>query len=65
MPIRAVCLIFAGIQAVEAIVWYIFVGSVASRVQALLRQDRVRRRLDKISAAIFLLLGLNVALDAG
>jgi threonine/homoserine/homoserine lactone efflux protein len=57
-------MMFGSIQAIEALVWYLAVGAVASTVRAVLTRPAVRRALHMVTAAVFTFFGARLALDA-
>lgn len=57
-------LLFGAIQAAEALVWYIALGSVAVVARSVLRRPRVRRVIDGVTGAVFVFFGARLALDA-
>jgi threonine/homoserine/homoserine lactone efflux protein len=57
-------LLFGAIQATEALVWYLILGSVAALARTLLTRSRVRRVIDGITGAMFLFFGARLAVDA-
>ena len=57
-------MLFGGIQASEALLWYLLLGSVAAAARKLLTRPVIRRILDGLTAAIFTVFGARLALDA-
>ena len=57
-------LLFGAIQAAEALVWYLLLGSVAVFARTLLNRPRVRRAIDGLTGAVFVFFGARLALDA-
>ena len=57
-------LLFGAIQAAEALVWYLALGSVAVLARTLLNRPRVRRAIDGLTGAVFVFFGARLALDA-
>lgn len=56
-------LLFGGIQAVEALLWYLLLGSVAARARTVLNRPRVRRALHAVTGAVFAFFGARLAFD--
>jgi threonine/homoserine/homoserine lactone efflux protein len=63
-PAMTMTLLFGAIQAAEALVWYLFIGSLAAVARQLLSRPRVRRVMDAVTGAIFVFFGARLALDA-
>jgi threonine/homoserine/homoserine lactone efflux protein len=57
-------LLFGVVQAAEALVWYLALGSVAVAARTVLNRPRVRRTIDGLTAAVFVFFGARLALDA-
>jgi threonine/homoserine/homoserine lactone efflux protein len=57
-------LLLGGIQAVEALIWYLGLGAIAGGARVLLGRPAIRRVLDGLTAAIFAFFGARLALDA-
>ncbi len=63
-PAMAMTLLFGAIQAVEALIWYLFIGGLAAVARQLLSRHRVRRGMDAVTGGIFVFFGARLALDA-
>ena len=63
-PVGRFSLALAALQAVEAVIWYLLLGRLASAARRLLARNSVRRWLDRITAVIFLGFGARLALEA-
>lgn len=57
-------LLFGAIQAAEALVWYLALGSVAVLARTLLNRPRVRRAIDGLTGVVFVFFGARLALDS-
>jgi threonine/homoserine/homoserine lactone efflux protein len=57
-------LLFGAIQASEALVWYLALGSVAALARTVLNRPQVRRVIDGLTGAVFVFFGARLALDA-
>jgi threonine/homoserine/homoserine lactone efflux protein len=57
-------LLFGTIQAAEALVWYLALGSVAAVTRTVLNRPRVRRAIDGVTGAVFVYFSTRLALDA-
>jgi threonine/homoserine/homoserine lactone efflux protein len=57
-------LLFGGIQALEALIWYLALGSSAAAARTLLTRPRVRRAIDGLTGAVFVFFGARLAFDA-
>ena len=44
---------FSGIQAAEAIVWYLLIGGIASAARTWLSRSKVRRVISGVTGAVF------------
>jgi threonine/homoserine/homoserine lactone efflux protein len=60
----AMTLLFGAIQATEALLWYLLIGSLAAVARRVLSRPRVRRVMDSVTAAVFVFFGARLALDA-
>jgi threonine/homoserine/homoserine lactone efflux protein len=60
----AMTLLFGAIQATEALLWYLLIGSLAAVARKVLSRPRVRRVMDSVTAAVFVFFGTRLALDA-
>lgn len=60
----AMTMLFGAIQATEALLWYLLIGSLAAVARKVLSRPRVRRAMDGVTAAIFVFFGARLALDA-
>jgi threonine/homoserine/homoserine lactone efflux protein len=56
-------MLFSAIQAAEAIVWFLVIGSLASAARSWLGRPRVRRVLASVTGAVFLFFAVRVATD--
>ena len=56
-------LLFGAIQAMEALVWYVALGSAAAVARTVLNRPRVRRAIDGVTGAVFVFFGGRLALD--
>ncbi len=63
-PNLLVTLLFGAIQAAEAWVWFLALGSAAAVAKTVLARPRVRRTIDGLTGAVFVFFGARVALDA-
>jgi threonine/homoserine/homoserine lactone efflux protein len=57
-------LMFGAIQATEALVWYLALGTVAAGARTVLNRPRVRRTIDGLTGAVFTFFGARLAVDA-
>jgi len=57
-------LLFGTIQAAEALVWYLALGSAVAVARTMLDRPRVRRAIDGLTGAVFVFFGARLALDA-
>ncbi|HZC71577.1 MAG TPA: LysE family translocator [Jatrophihabitans sp.] len=57
-------LALAAVQAVEAVLWYLLLGRLATRARQVLARDRVRAWLDRLSASVFVGFGLRLVTEA-
>jgi threonine/homoserine/homoserine lactone efflux protein len=60
----AMTLLFGAIQATEALLWYLLIGSLAATARKVLSRPRVRRVMDSVTAAVFVFFGARLAVDA-
>jgi threonine/homoserine/homoserine lactone efflux protein len=60
----AMTMLFGAIQATEALLWYLLIGSLAAVARKVLSRPRVRRAMDGATGAIFVFFGARLALDA-
>jgi RhtB (resistance to homoserine/threonine) family protein len=56
-------MLFSAIQATEAIVWFLVIGSLASAARTWLSRPRVRRSIAGLTGAVFVFFGVRVATD--
>ena len=56
-------MLFSGIQATEAVVWYLVLGSLATVAKSWLSRPRVRRAMAGITGAVFAFFAVRVAVD--
>jgi threonine/homoserine/homoserine lactone efflux protein len=56
-------MLFGGIQATEATVWYLFLGTLATAARSWLSRPRVRRAMAGVTGAVFVFFAGRVALD--
>lgn len=56
-------MLFSAIQATEAIVWFLVIGSLASAARSWLSRPRVRRALAGLTGTVFVFFGLRVAAE--
>jgi threonine/homoserine/homoserine lactone efflux protein len=56
-------MLFSGIQASEAIVWYLLLGTLATAARSWLSRPRVRRAIAGVTGAVFVFFAGRVALD--
>jgi threonine/homoserine/homoserine lactone efflux protein len=63
-PVGRLSFALAALQAAEAVLWYLLLGRLANAARRLLARDSVRRRVDRITAVIFLGFGARLALEA-
>ncbi|MEO5921927.1 MAG: LysE family translocator [Pseudolysinimonas sp.] len=63
-PTVGMTMLFAGIQATEALLWFLLVGGLAAIAKRWLSRPRVRRVMDGVTGAIFVFFGARLALDA-
>jgi threonine/homoserine/homoserine lactone efflux protein len=61
---QGMTMLFGGIQAAEALVWYLALGTVAALARSILARPRVRRVIDGVTGAVFVFFGTRLALDA-
>jgi threonine/homoserine/homoserine lactone efflux protein len=57
-------MLFGGIQAAEALLWYLGLGALAASARTVLGRPLVRRVLDGVTAGVFGFFGARLALDA-
>jgi threonine/homoserine/homoserine lactone efflux protein len=53
----------AGLQAVEALLWYLLLGRVAGAASRRLSSGRLRAWLDRVTAGVFVAFGLRIATE--
>lgn len=63
VPVAKASLTLAGVQAVEAVLWYVLMAFLAARAVRTLQSPRVRAWLDRVTGTIFLAFGLRLMLD--
>ena len=56
-------MLFSAIQAAEAIVWFLVIGSLASAARSWLGRPRVRRALASVTGAVFVVFAVRVATE--
>jgi len=56
-------MLFSAIQAAEALIWFLLIGSLAALAKRWLNHPRVRRVMDGLTGAVFLGFGARVALE--
>jgi threonine/homoserine/homoserine lactone efflux protein len=56
-------MLFSAIQAAEAIVWFLVIGSLASVARTWLSRPRVRRAIAGVTGTAFVFFGLRVATE--
>ena len=56
-------MLFSAIQATEAIVWFLVIGSLASVARSWLGRPRVRRALASVTGAVFVFFAVRVATE--
>jgi threonine/homoserine/homoserine lactone efflux protein len=56
-------MLFSGIQASEAIVWYLLLGTLAGAAKAWLSRPRVRRVMSGVTGAVFVFFAARVAAE--
>ncbi len=56
-------MLFTGIQATEALLWYLLIGGLAAAASRWLSRPRIRRALDGVTGAVFVFFGARLALD--
>ena len=59
----AMTLVLSTVQAVEALTWYLIIGTVAARAGTWLAQPRIRRILDTITGTVFAGFAVSVAVE--
>jgi len=64
VPAFGMTMLFGSIQAAEALIWYLALGSIAGAARAALTRPAVRRTLDGLAAGVFAFFGGRLALDA-
>ncbi|MBO8191494.1 LysE family translocator [Streptomyces oryzae] len=63
-PVLAMLLAFSVIWVVADLIWYLPLVALAGRVGGVLRRPSVRRRMEQISGAVLVGLGVRLAVDA-
>ncbi len=62
-PAAGTSLALAGLQAGEALLWYLLLGRLADAASQTLNSRRLRKWLDRVTAAVFVVFGLRLALE--
>lgn len=57
------CILYAGIHALEGVLWFTLLVLATRPLAAWLRRERVRRNLDRATGVVFLAAGARLALD--
>lgn len=63
-PVLPMLMLFSVIWALIDLVWYLPIVWLAGRARAVLQRPAVRRRLEQVSGAVLVGLGLRLALDS-
>ncbi|MFI8854437.1 LysE family translocator [Streptomyces sp. 891-h] len=63
-PVLAMLLAFSVIWVVADLIWYVPLVALAGRVGGVLRRPSVRRRMEQVSGAVLVGLGVRLAVDA-
>jgi threonine/homoserine/homoserine lactone efflux protein len=62
-PVATTSLALAGVQAGEAVLWYLLLGRLAAGARRFLDRASVRSWLDRITATVFVGFGLRLAAE--
>lgn len=64
-PVFGFSLVLASIHALEGIAWFGVLTATTTRVRRLLTKQTVKRRLDRLTASVFIAFGARLALEGG
>ena len=64
LPTVPMTMLLGAVQAAEALVWYLLVGTIATAASRLLSRRSVRRTIEGATGAVFLFFAGRLALDA-
>ena len=62
---RWALVLLAAVWVVVDTVWYLLILALLSRIVGWLRRGRIRRRLERISGAVLIALGIRLAIESG